>query len=128
MESACDGKDSDAYTDAQAVANDVVFEYADELPDKLEYASGEYMKSMLACFSMIYIAVLRNKHRRVHGKMSIQEPLVEKALLALQFALLSRKKRVKSFCFASDECLTAAMNYNMRLRAVSNLSKIKAIL
>lgn len=31
----CKGSDTDAYIDAQAIANDVIFEYADSLPDTL---------------------------------------------------------------------------------------------
>ena len=31
----CKGRDSSKYIDAQAVSNDIVFEYATDLPDKV---------------------------------------------------------------------------------------------
>ena len=36
----CKGKDTSAYRNAQAVANDIVFEYQDELPKNTGYVQG----------------------------------------------------------------------------------------
>ena len=35
MELECKGRDSNEYINAQAIANDLVFEYAKELPDSI---------------------------------------------------------------------------------------------
>ena len=50
----CEGKDTNAYRNAQAVANDIVFEYQDELPKNTGYVQGQnqIFLNKVACFEI----------------------------------------------------------------------------